>query len=203
MGDHPIIFSAQMIRALLDGRKTMTRRLAWRDAPSADGSGRDGWRRKRGTNAMGWERPSPWQRVQPGDRLWVREKFHLGAQCTHYAEEFDGTVRVTFRSPIHMPRWASRLTLVVTAVKIERLQEISEADARAEGVLYVPGHGDITPTDLRADPGYSNFLNCRMGFAAIWQELHGRDSWGANPEVVALSFIVQHSNIDAKEPTDG
>lgn len=99
---------------------------------------------------------------------------------------------------IHMPRWASRLTLIVTATKIERLQDISEADAKAEGCeLFVPGHGWITKDDLAE--GYSNYLNARAGFEDIWRTLHGEESWRENPEVVALSFRVIKANIDAPE----
>jgi hypothetical protein len=103
---------------------------------------------------------------------------------------------------IHMPRWASRLTLTVTDARVQRLQEISEADAVAEGAgFYVPGHGFITEADLRADPGYSNFLAPRMGFEAIWASIHGPDAWDANPWVAALTFTVHRCNIDQMETT--
>lgn len=185
MTDRPIIFSAPMIRALLDGRKTMTRRLAWREFPKL----------VRVVNDKPRRAPSPWQRVQPGDRLWVRERFsgrhegwsvdHPGGPIWYWA---DGNPRhgdwTKPKPSIHMPRWASRLTLTVTATKIERLQDISERDAVLEGVYCVRRHenDDASPTQL---------------FAMLWCNLHGDDSWNANPEVVALTFTVEKRNIDA------
>ena len=99
-----------------------------------------------------------------------------------------------YRSPIYMPRWASRLTLVVTATKIERVQEITEEDAKAEGVeARRSGQwGDGEPTHAY-----------RTGFVYVWRDLHGPDSWIANPQVVALTFTVQHHNIDARKRADG
>lgn len=96
-----------------------------------------------------------------------------------------------WRPSLFMPRWASRTILEVTAVKAERLQDISEEDARAEGVLWVPGHGDITLAELNADPGYSMYLNCREGFEVLWSTIHKRDSpsgWNTNPWVWAYEF---------------
>src|SRR5579872_528511 len=137
MTDHPIIFSAPMVRALLDGRKTMTRRFAGAYKPIYPGC-----------DDLQWK-PSPWQRSQPGDRLWLREAFAIlprncyalpktltrdGSEAAYYRADFDRSGKPAWRSPIHMPRWASRLTLIVTATRIERVQEISEDDARAEGV---------------------------------------------------------------------
>ena len=159
MADHPIIFSGPMVQALLAGRKTQTRRLAWREEPGfATPMFGDTPVRHSG-------RPSPWQKVTPGDRLWVRESGHLlreaydsnpaqgdlyrdaGFQHTvdgaivparpydaSLSEWVDDCQRAN-RPSIHMPRWASRLTLIVEAVKIERLQDISHKDAEAEGVV--------------------------------------------------------------------
>ena len=192
MRDIPIIFSAPMVCALLDGRKTMTRRLAW--LPPREG---------RIT-----ERPSPWQMVEPGDRLYVRESlcatwksyFHDepakkptlmafykadGAEVFNAMDEIHQPWRWERNSlpSIHMPRALSRLTLVVTGTKIEPLQRISEVDAKAEGCeLFVPGHGWI--------------LNARAGFEDTWTTLHGRESWDANPLVVAITSKVVRQNID-------
>jgi hypothetical protein len=97
-----------------------------------------------------------------------------------------------------MPRWLSRLTLEVTATKVERLQEITDEDARAEGCgLYVVGHGFITEHELRDDPGYSVYLAPRQGFEVVWRELHGDEAWDQNPAVVCLSFNAIRRNIDA------
>lgn len=213
MADFPIIFSGPMVRALLDGRKTMTRRLV----PYG----------------------SVWMRVLAGDRLWVREAFHategfnrpVTGDCAHlfgYQEpgenrewtvpgigrvrEFQqhfggwGGRRSKNCPSIHMPRWASRLTLTVTATKIERLQDISEDDARAEGASMhkivardarcgardewcfgVDERGDVLGAAATA----------RDGFELLWERLHGAGSWDANPEVVAISFDAIRANIDA------
>lgn len=188
MRDIPIIFSAPMVRALLDGRKTMTRRLAWRVLD--------------GKATLGGEPDlisSPWQKVKPGDRLWVRENFHAAKQSTHpaltfYAADGDcGEIKLT--PSIHMPRWASRLTLVVTATKIERLKEISGRDSIAEGVEC--------PTCTAMGKSACNRLGCfasKGAFAELWCRLHGRESWDANPEVVALTFTVHRCNIDSLPP---
>jgi hypothetical protein len=134
---------------------------------------------------------------EPNDQVTIyRANWHEDA----LARGLDGVPNtdagIRWRPSIHMPRRVSRLTLDVTAVKIERLQEITEDDARAEGVLYVPGHGDLSPAELSADPGYSNYLNCRLGFWALWDTLHGPGAWAQNPEVVALTFAVHELNID-------
>ena len=197
MTDRPILMSAPMVRALLDGRKTQTRRLAWRE----------------GKYSYGYLAPTIWQKVRPGDRLWVRETWvHTGTGVWSVGDAvraLDGKViyradgepkGVGWFPSIHMPRWASRITLTVTETRRQRLQEISEDDAKAEGCgLYVAGHGWITMEELRADPGYSVYLVARHGFQDIWRNLHGRESWDKNPEVIALTFTVQQCNIDSKD----
>jgi hypothetical protein len=86
-----------------------------------------------------------------------------------------------------MPRWASRLTLIVEAVKTEMLQDISEEDAQAEGVA---------PSTSGQWADGEPIKTYRTGFVRIWGELHGDDAWAANPEVVALTFRVIEANID-------
>lgn len=184
MTDRPIIFSAPMIAALLAGRKSQTRRLAW-STPHHPG-------------ACG-PRATVWQRVQPGDRLYVRESFsydrldvdHDGTLPPWYwadgnPEDGDWTKP---KPSIHCPRWASRLTLTVTEVRRQRLQEITEEDARAEGV---------DPSRAGQDAS-GPIKTYRTGFVRIWGELHGADSWLADPEVVALTFTVARRNIDARD----
>lgn len=190
MTDIPIIFSAPMVQALLVGRKTMTRRLAWGKAR------RLAWQPKDQPAA---KRPTDWQRVKPGDRLWVRETWcdpdqdhravYRADLTSGQLKESEQVMRATrkqrasdyhyrpWRSPIHCPRWASRLTLIITATKIEPLQMIRNADILAEGI---PG-----------DPPQS------IVFAALWDSLHGEGAWRANPEIVALTFAVHKQNIDA------
>lgn len=145
MADRPIIFSAPTIRALLDGRKSQTRRRI--DKPKRlsgqnifDGTWTDGYVMDPG-NASWRAHCTPYAL---GDRLWVREGFSTEmlaeGECIYRATVDDDTdyypteiAEIRWRSPIHMPRWASRLTLIVTDVRVQRLQEISEADAVAEG----------------------------------------------------------------------
>lgn len=198
MTDRPIIFSAPMVRALLDGRKTMTRRLAWRDGKPGDVAPLK--------PLAPFQVRSPWQKVQPGDRLWVREAAHCN-QSTHPVLTFykaDSSAReLKFRPSIHMPRWASRLTLIVEATKIERLQDISDDDAVAEGLWYCEegdaagfwfAGPDYKPDDVFGDGS----VEC---YQRLWESLHGKDAWDANPEVVAITFRVVRENIDrVKEP---
>lgn len=179
MTDRPIIFSAPMVRALLDDSKTQTRRLA----------------------------TSPLRACVPADRLWVRETFYLfrgfdrmtpnevagrGSGCAYAATEQDGQGLGKLRPSIHMPRWASRLTLTVDAVRVQRLQEIDQNDARAEGFPNAIGGGDSTLPFYKAGTGG----DCTGWFAGLWEHLHGVGSWDANPEVLALTFRVTQGNID-------
>lgn len=216
--DRPIIFSAPMVRALLDGRKTQTRRVL---KPQPAKANMVGIKWPDGTlDCNGRRLP-----YAPGDRLWVREAFSLhnahgqqradgkrwgpwsglptrvspdGKEIVYYREGFDRCDPGRWRPSIHMPRWASRLTLHVTAVRVQRLQDISEEDARAEGILYVPGHGDIAPADLAE--GYANFVNSKMGFEILWDDIYGAGAWDANPWVAAITFTVERANIDALRP---
>ncbi len=210
----PILFSAPMVRAILreiekpGTGKTQTRRVSkHQDWPE------EILRR--------CPRQSAGVPCLPGDILWVREAHYLtddghdqypvyAADDAKVIEHLDnmgrvaGTIpekiwrtHVKLRPSIHMPRWASRLTLEVTDVRVQRLQDISEEDAKAEGCgLYVPGHGFITHDELNAEPGYSNFLAPRMGVEAIWTEINGPGSWESNPFVVAISFRPHAMNVD-------
>lgn len=197
MSDYPIIFSAPMVRALLDGRKSMTRRLAWRERLHLDGA----------FKGRAKERvPSPWQKAKPGDRLWVRESWCRFEACspdgngaqTYYRASQDNLPEaervmerngVKWRPSIHMPRWASRLTLVVTATKVERLQDISEEDAEAEGMR------EPSLREIGGPLAQASWCQ-RQVFGKLWVHLHGLESWQQNPEVVALSFEVHKANID-------
>lgn len=227
MTDRPIIFSAQMVRALIDDRKTQTRRLY---------KPRPGYPRESGeitpTAHDRWTEFGPLP-YAPGDRLWVREAFR-GAQgyegqppalwgnkpVWFVADGAPPDARWSYLSDrshpsIHMPRWASRLTLDVTDVRVQRLCDITEADAMAEGVS-IPATPDgkvlaeIAPnspmsyaeprqTGETIDEFIARALTARTLFAALWEKLHGPNTWTANPWVVAVTFAVRHGNIDAKE----
>lgn len=198
--DIPIIFSAQMVQALLAGRKTMTRRLA----------------------------TSPLRHAKPGDRLWVRESLkHVSSDpvtaepCSLHCymasipagmdsanpyednylfpEEGDVALKPKSIPSIHMPRWASRLTLVITQTIVERLQDMSEVDMLLEGVTpFVSGGTKMF--GIRSVGGYEHAgLTPKETFVNLWCALHGPSAWNDNPEVVALAFRVICANIDAAE----
>jgi hypothetical protein len=203
MTDRPILFSAPMIRALLDGRKTQTRRLAWQEPrvflKTGDGP------------AEPVLVPSLWQRVAPGDRLWVREAFSESDPAPVYRADYDGadTTGWGWRPSIHMPRRASRLTLVVAAARRERLRDISREDAIAEGFARLskdggrvwkyglPDRDGLPGTDDFGWPWHDWELDPRDAFRKLWETLHGAGAWAINPELTPLTFTVERRNIDA------
>ena len=202
MTDRPIIFSAPMIRALLDGRKSMTRRImkpqpGELDRPfcHADGS----WHV---TDSCGGHMSPLHVPYAVGDRLWCREGFSYGwpVEENHQLPECNQEHAITYRtdgnrpfgggkwhSPIHMPRWASRLTLTVTNVRVERLNSITEANAVAEGV---------SPISEPDDRKWEHYATHGVAFRALWNSIHGPEAWALNPWVVALTFTVHRCNID-------
>jgi hypothetical protein len=208
MTDRPILFSASMVRALLDGRKTQTRRIL-KDAPTEPG-----WICYEAAGKRTWVGPNGYPsmpcilRFAKGDRLWVRESWAKPfAGDDGYIYRADGPEfnspgmakhqwgnEAPWRVSIHMPRVASRLTLAVTDVRVQRLQDISEADARAEGmpVDHLDQPYDPPPPGVDSWQGYG-----RYSFACVWTKLHGKDSFYANPWIVALTFTVEQRNIDA------
>lgn len=203
MKERPILFSAPMVRAILSGTKTQTRRVVkgsekWPPCvirPTAE-LGRDntvmGVCARRGT--YGPTIKSPYGGL--GDGLWVREAWacldshkHPGARLAFRADTEDGE-RVRVDAPwvpsIHMPRWASRLDLEVTGVRVERLQDINEADAIAEGLSEQPGGGWGLP-----DGSHYHGADPRISYWSLWEAINGRDSVEANPWVWAVQFKVQ------------
>jgi hypothetical protein len=195
--DIPVIMSRPMVRATFDGRKSMTRRDAWLEE-----------------KAGGWRKPSIWQRVRPGDRLYVRENWRPDdfapddpARTIFMADASDEVLRETrgvirWRPSIHLPRARSRLTLVVSAVKIEPLLDISEEDARAEGFedgILDDGFGpqDIGGRCTIESPG--TFASAAGMFQVTWAQLHPDWDGYSSPDVVAVSFRVIKANIDSPE----
>lgn len=216
MTDCPIIFSAPMVRALLAGRKTQTRRLA----------------------------SSPLSRCVAGDRLYVRESAAIRYAAWHHKEGYsyqityaanfthgqcndtpscgshirkgqppkyfpsrshnaDGSMR--WCPSIHLPRWASRLTLTVEAVRTEPLHAISEADALAEGAAIIsyarlPGMPDGTAYwhGQETDDISQGFESATASYRHLWDSLRpsAGQRWQDNPEVLVLSFAVRRGNID-------
>lgn len=224
MADLPILFSAPMVRALIAGTKTQTRRIL---SPEPTGHvWRYGWEKDSGAT---WsdEAGSHKLRVWAGDRLYVREawrvheaydghspaKSHKGKPVlpsfAAIAYEADlplpnGVGKV--RQAMHMPKWASRITLIVEDVKIERLQDISEEDAIAEGIE--PVHDERSPgktfwKDYECYPdktphahAVAPFVLPSRSYCSLWEEINGHGSWIDNPWVVAYIFRRIMGNID-------
>lgn len=222
MVDRPILFSAPMVRALLAGTKTQTRRVyvpkvMWDDEV-----------RRTELNAVVWPIgglgqqcgfPSPLPRFQCGDRLWVREAWRIettaydcfppreipAGQPILYGADAEWTLNKSTgrsRPSMFMPRWVSRLTLIVSDVRVERLQDISEADAIAEGmtqetadaVMDVDELGVYASTEILCPHARGRIL-----FQSIWENINGPGSWEANPWVAAYTFEVKRENIDVLE----
>jgi hypothetical protein len=226
MKERPILFSSPMVRAILDSRKTQTRR-AVKPQPIVHTNGSIEWHSPRYDNGDGvnyfhtfelqglmkdWVKTCPYG--VPGDRLWVRETFYCDyvfagdhakscvgcVNCKHtdddrikqWREELYYRADVPsgkfedagywsepgsyWKPSIFMPRWASRITLEITDVRVQRLQEISEEDAKAEGCFGVSVHESYPFT-------------CREDYQQLWNEINGKKApWASNPWVWAVSF---------------
>ena len=208
MTDRPILFSGPMVRAILDGRKTQTRRIVkpkaeWAERfpicnPDGMAAGHQIWWWDGEHDRVGASQDCPYG--VPGDRLWVKEtwrprgslqpwdldiRYHAdGGERTIKDGEFgerDWTMPKAAAtgnvSPLFMPRWASRITLEITGVRVERLNDISEPDAEAEGVQE--------PTLV---PSLGAFWSSRDGFARLWNHINGPAAWAANPWVWVVEF---------------
>lgn len=180
----PILMSTQMVRAILAGRKTMTRRVI-KQLPvtvqrqySHSDNGKHYW--KEGVNGVvefGFR--CPYGKV--GDRLWVRESWTwidgpIGSGAYFFKAD-DQVKAEKFRPSIHMPKEACRIWLKVTDVRVERLQDISEEDAKAEGV-----------ETLGLYPGYD--ISSKGKFEGLWNLINGDDAWDTNPWVWVIGFKV-------------
>lgn len=199
MADRPIIFSAPMVRAVMEGRKTQTRRVL---PEKYRGMLRPAHSVSNGPNGpmaheydRSWPVRTPWQ---VGDRLWVKERLdRANGEAVGYPADgswLPNTPWLWQRNSlpsIHCPRRLSRLTLTVTDVRVERLQDISEADAIAEGLEWVvPGMWavDRTLPIIGDDP-------VRV-YSELWDSINGPGAWEQNPWVAAVSFDVRRGNID-------
>lgn len=209
MRELPILFSGALVRAILAGTKTVTRRPVRRENEPDPGKA---WDECLCREIDPSDRPCivcdarfgacPFGAA--GDRLWARETFHADKghapddyPSIHYAADLeerqhDGRSisppnerRSTHKGPwtpsIHMPRWASRITLDVTGVSVERLQDITEEDAKAEGVEPTNGHPERGAV-------FGCGPSCREGFAQKWIDIYGRESWDASPWVWRIAF---------------
>lgn len=183
MKERGMIFNDEMVRAILGGNKTQTRRIVEEKFYG------------RAVAAELLAKHCPYG--QPGDRIWVRETYRVHGKATDVATlVYRASVRnswteQTHRVPvdvcnkpvsekwtpsIHMPRWASRILLEITDVRVERLHDMSEADAKAEGA---------TPATYKITPPEAVY---RVGFGDIWRSIYGQDNWLSNPLVWVIEF---------------
>ncbi|HBR1381444.1 TPA: hypothetical protein RST05_002643 [Klebsiella pneumoniae] len=195
MTERGMIFNAEMVRAILDGRKTQTRRpIKWKQTRFTEiGEREDGskwpWSED-AEHACDFWHPCPFGAV--GDRIWVRETW---ARYNIDQNSHDIAYRATtpedwpeegrWRPSIHMPRWASRILLEITNVRVERLNAISEEDARAEGIIDggCLNCGEPEPCGC-ANPE----PDATDAFAYLWQSIYGQENWNANPWVWVIEF---------------
>lgn len=227
--ERPILMRGEMVRAILDGRKTQTRRPVKPQPANI-------------TPDLAEVLPEAWDSGfidvkcpygKPGDRLWVRETFaevhpiavtpgrftkrlHAGISgppevdyltiyradgerpAVYYVPEYPfrslvptseslGPRETTWTPSIHMPRLACRLVLEITDVRVERLQDISEEDAKAEGVRGFVEDGCWVYEDYCLGAGTWN-MSAKGSFASLWQSIHGGESWDANPWLWVIAF---------------
>ncbi|EFB4450740.1 hypothetical protein K2905_003764 [Escherichia coli] len=190
MKERGMIFNGEMVRAILGGNKTQTRRIVEEKFYG------------RAVAAELLAKHCPYG--QPGDRIWVRETYRVHGKATDVATlVYRASVRnswteQTHRVPvevcnkpvsekwtpsIHMPRWASRILLEITDVRVERLNAISQEDAQAEGMELTGWR----PTYSDPDSG-GEVMTPYDNFAELWSSIYGDESWKANPWVWVISF---------------
>jgi len=216
--ERPILFSAPMVRAILEGRKTQTRRICkWPITSNGLGYSREvgdilcqndflppsamlmrvtrGHQSYTVSNHEQWETECPYGK--PGDKLWVRETWacaddfeDMPKHCEYFyraAGEVRGVDR--WRPSIFMPRDVSRIMLEITDVRVQRLQDISEEDARAEGIRVLPLQDENDPSAWwESAPGENQGRSARASFAKLWDSINGSGAWDANPFCWAISF---------------
>lgn len=219
MTERGMIFNADMVRAILDGRKTQTRREVKLNLDIASLATTYDWATSLAANHyQGLTEEQIQQKAEslrgvihpvilgngqmvsiicphgkPGDRIWVREAFRVHSRATdvatlvYKASERNSWTEQTHRVPVavcnkpatpekwtpslHMPRWASRILLEITGVRVERLRSMSQDDARAEGVIAASGP-----------------MEAGLAFRELWDSIYGEESWKANPWVWVISF---------------
>ena len=209
MRERPILFSGPMVRAILAGTKTQTRRVAkpvrHPDLGNVYTPGALALERE---PQHVIDRTCPYG--QPGDRLWVRATWNRFEPWsgTHYAANYDGfgigpdddpdhipDHKVRWRPSIHMPRAACRLVLEVTGVRVERLQDMTLDDLCEEGISELLEDPDSVPGRAFSRAEHAAIGGVPMqhipemyGFAALWDSLNGSSSWSANPWVWVVEF---------------
>jgi hypothetical protein len=223
MKSRPILFSGSMVRAVLDGSKTQTRRVGKIQSQDFVGLKAEAVRHA----TLGYQIQATYDAYpgrgtarhaicacpfgQPGDQLWVRETWYCddyrvsrgpylkpddldvveARECGTLVYAADGlapyeTEQPAWRPSIHMPRWASRITLELTGVRVERLQDISIEDCKAEGA-WGPDESIVSEVE--------NYFLCdtlsvnpRLAYQMLWERINGDKSWDANPWVWVVEF---------------
>ena len=205
MSERPIIFNGEMVRAILDGRKTMTRRVVKnasviiQDWDKNDKSYGPFFEDEYGDSHKTVER-CPYG--QPGDRLWVRETFSLRddglvfsyrsdypkkgfwEDAPHYGKD------IKWKPSIHMPRWASRITLEITDIRVERLQEITQWDCEAEGIIGTTSPSPVNglPYETYSAAGFKE-SEPKLAFERLWDSAAKPGfTWDDNPWVWVVEF---------------
>ncbi len=214
----PIIFNSEMVNAILENRKTMTRRVIkpqplhdysviakykWHSCPKIANKMR--WVVRDNNHLVIADKSSEYFKppYEIGMKLWVRETCSIvrkpninypsydwrrEGNCSYKADEKKAVGMygvIKWKSPIYMPKWASRLTLEITDIKVERLQDISEEDALAEGIIQLDsklGFMDVRKTEGSIMP------SAKDAFMLLWQSIKGSQSWSSNPFVWILEF---------------
>ena len=187
--ERPILFSAPMVRAILDGRKTQTRRIAKvtdKDCKPGMITPLAGFVPRTIANHISY---CPYGKT--GDRLWVRETFKQYNGIISYKadgnwisdfndiDNFNPHENIKWKPSIHMPRSASRILLEITGVRVERLKDISEEDAMAEGV---DGENEA------AKIGAEWYEKPKRAYRRLWEQIDGPGSWDLNPLVRVVEF---------------
>jgi hypothetical protein len=213
MKERPLLFNGEMVRAILDGRKTQTRRVIKPQPVHAQVHEHNGKVLYDGEHRLWWWKNHSWDRLldaeserkqlakfspygQPGDRLWVPEGWRTtpgydswkpselpervylqySDESTNCGEWLDWG---KWRPSIYMPRWASRITLEVTDVRVERVQEISPSDAKAEGDKERSGFPEY----------HAHGAKCHVNwFRDLWNSIYGERSWEENDWVWVVEF---------------
>ncbi|HBR8048112.1 TPA: hypothetical protein MI490_21410 [Klebsiella pneumoniae] len=197
MKERGMIFNGEMVRAILDGRKTQTRRIIKDCTVGRDQISKFIQIEKKFIGCYPEDVPELIRECcpygVPGDRIWVREAFRVHSRATdvatlvYKASERNSWTEQTRRVPVavcnkpatpekwtpslHMPRWASRILLEITGVRVERLRSMSQDDARAEGVIAASGP-----------------MEAGLAFRELWDSIYGEESWKANPWVWVIEF---------------
>ena len=206
MKERGMIFNSEMVRAILDGRKTQTRRpIKWKQTRFTEiGEREDGskwpWSED-AEHACDFWHPCPFGAV--GDRIWVRETWaEAGASApdlklyrANYPEHVPSIYEnvppaeeIRWTPSIHMPRTASRILLEITDVRVERLNAISEEDAEAEGIDMEALYDSQDCYDCIADHNMTGRPTVTGAFKYLWESIYGEEGWKSNPWVWVIEF---------------